>query len=60
MNKCYQVFYIIKRNGHEELNHCYIMANNAREACKKCKEVVYEKTGRNAFRPTTNAENLIK
>lgn len=60
MKKSYQVFYVIKRNHHEELNHIFIMANNAREACKKCKEVVYEKTGRNAFRPTTNAENLIK
>lgn len=60
MKKSYQVFYIIKRNRHEELNHIFIMANNAREACRKCKEVVYEKTGRNAFRPTTNVGNLIK
>lgn len=60
MQKSYQVFYIIKINHHEELNHIFIMANNARSACKKCKEVVHEKTGQNAFRPTTNVENLIK
>ncbi len=60
MNKHYQVFYIIKKNRREELNHIFIMAKNAREACRKCKEIVYEKTGRNAFRPTINMENLIK
>lgn len=60
MKKSYQVFYIVKRNHNEELNHIFIMANNAKEACKKCKEVVHEKTGKNAFRPTTNVKNLIK
>ncbi len=60
MRKCYQVFYIIKRNRHEELNHMFIMANNGKEACKQCKAIVFEKTGRNAFRPTINVENLIK
>lgn len=58
MKKFYQVFYIIKRNRHEEINHIFIMANNAKEACKQCKAVVFEKTGRNAFRPTTHIENL--
>lgn len=53
MKKSYQVFYWIKANKQETLNHIFIMANNAKEACKKCKELVLERTGRNAFRPTT-------
>lgn len=53
MLKSYQVFYYIKANKQETLHHIFVMANNAKEACKKCKEVVYQKTGRNAFRPTT-------
>lgn len=57
MMKSYQVFYVIKRNRTEECNHIFIMANNAKEACQKCKEVVYEKTGRNAFRPTAKVCN---
>lgn len=55
MKKSYQVFYVIKRNGKEELNHMSVMANNQREAIKQCKAVVFEKTGRNAFRATTKA-----
>lgn len=31
------------------------LTNNAKEACKKCKELVLERTGRNAFRPTVNS-----
>ncbi len=54
MTKCYQVFYWIKKNKMEYLEHIFIYANNAREACKKCKEVVKNKTGRNAFRPSIN------
>lgn len=60
MRKCYQVFYITKRNKKEEINHIYVTGNNSKEACKKCKEIVLEQTGRNAFRPTTNISNLIK
>ena len=64
MKKEYQVFYVIKRGGREYLHHMFVMANNQREAIKQCKAVVFnrfplavvfEKTGRNAFRPTTKA-----
>lgn len=55
MKKSYQVFYWIKANRQETLNHIFIMANNAKEACRKCKELVLERTGRNAFRPTVNS-----
>ena len=58
MKKPYQVFYIIKRNHHNELNHIFVMANNAKEACKKCKEIVYEKTKRNAFSPTIHVADI--
>lgn len=53
--KSYQVFYWIKKNKKECLNHMLVHAANSREACKKCKEEVYKQTGRNAFRPTTKA-----
>lgn len=53
MKKTYQVFYWIKQNKHEYLNHIFIKATNAKEACKTAKEVVKNKTGKNAFRPTT-------
>ena len=53
--KTYDVYYIIKMNGAEQL---YLMkqvkAANAKEACKHCKEQVRQLTGRNAFRPTTH------
>lgn len=49
--KNYQVFYYIKANRTETLNHMFIIAKNKKEACAKCKEVVRERTGRNAFRP---------
>ena len=60
MSKSYQVFYYIKANRTETLHHIFVMANNSKEACKKCKEVVFEKTGRNAFRPTTKAPTSFK
>lgn len=53
MVKCYQVFYWIKKNKKEYLNHMYISAKNAKEACRKCKEEVKKQTGRNAFRAST-------
>ena len=53
--KCYQVFYWIKKDRKEYLEHIFVTANNAKEACAKCKRIVREKTGRNAFRPTTKA-----
>lgn len=60
MAKDYQVFYFIKRNGTETLHHIFVSAENQREACKKCKEIVKEQTGRNAFRPTcTPPKNFV-
>ncbi|MCB5775826.1 MULTISPECIES: hypothetical protein [Ruminococcus] len=55
MKKSYQVFYVIKQNGREYPYHMSVMADNQREAIKQCKAVVFEKTGRNAFRATTKA-----
>ena len=60
MSKSYQVFYYIKANRTETLHHMFVMANNSKEACKKCKEVVFEKTGKNAFRPTTKVPTSFK
>ncbi len=51
--KTYQVFYWIKKNKKEYLNHIFVVAKNQKEACKKCKEEVKQQTGRNAFRATT-------
>lgn len=56
--KKYQVFYWIKKNNREYLNHMYIVANTAKEAMQVCKQQVKEQTGRNAFRPTTKAPDL--
>lgn len=56
--KNYQVFYWIKKNNREYLNHMFVSADNAKEACKVCKQQVKEQTGRNAFRPTTKAPDL--
>lgn len=56
--KTYQVFYWIKKNGREYLNHMYVAANTAKEATQVCKQQVREQTGRNAFRPTTKAPDL--
>lgn len=56
--KSYQVFYWIKKNCHEYLEHMFVSASNAKEACQICKQQVKEQTGRNAFRPTTKAPNI--
>lgn len=56
--KNYQVFYWVKKNRHEYLEHMFVSANNAKEACKICKEEVLKQTGHNAFRPTTKAPDL--
>ena len=58
MKKCYQVFYYIKSGKREELNHIFVLAQNQKEACLKCKEIVKEKTGKNAFRTTCNPKNI--
>ena len=51
--KPYTVYYIVKANRHKYARSMVVTAGNAREACKRCKELVYEKTGRNAFHPST-------
>ena len=56
--KSYQVFYWIKKNRHEYLEHMFVSADNAKDACRICKEQVKEQTGRNAFRPTTKAPDI--
>lgn len=57
LQTCYQVFYYIKANRKECLNHMFVYAYNAKEACAKCKREVYERTGKNAFRPTAKVPN---
>lgn len=54
--KNYQVFYIIKANGTQQVNHMFVMAKNKAEAQKKVKALVKERTGRNAFHPTAYGE----
>lgn len=49
MPRDYQVFYTIKAKRCETLHHVYIRAHSAAEARQKCKELVAEQTGRNAF-----------
>lgn len=56
--KNYQVFYWIKKNSHEYLQHMFVSANNAKDACRICKEQVKAQTGCNAFRPTTKAPDV--
>lgn len=51
--KDYEVFYFIKRDRTEYLCSIMVMEDNARDACKAAKQIVFERTGRNAFRPTT-------
>lgn len=52
--KQYTVYYIIKANSREWLHKMEVKAANSREATKVCKERVYEKTKKNAFRPSTS------
>ena len=56
--KTYQVFYWIKKNNLEYLEHMYVSANTVKEAARVCKQKVKEQIGRNAFRPTTKAPDL--
>ena len=58
MKKCYQVFYYTKSRKREELNHIFVLAQNQKEACRKCKEIVNERIGKNAFRPTCNPKDV--
>lgn len=43
--KNYQVFYWIKKNSHEYLEHMFVSANTSKDACRICKEQVKEQTG---------------
>lgn len=52
--KQYTVYYIIKANRREWLHKMEVEAANSREATKVCKERVYAKTEKNAFRPSTS------
>lgn len=36
--KNYQVFYWIKKNRHEYLEHMFVSADSAKDACRICKE----------------------
>lgn len=60
MEKSYRVFYYLKMNRQEILKNMDIVASNQKEACKKCKEIVFTQTGRNAFRPTTKDPKTAK
>lgn len=51
--KQYTVYFFIKANRTEYLADVVIEAQTAKDACKICKEWYFEKTGKNAFRPTT-------
>ena len=56
--KNYTVYYVIKANRNEYLCEAAVEAQNAKEACRLVKEEVRERTGRNAFRPTTNPNDI--
>lgn len=60
--KTYKVYFWIKANKFEYLRSMEIESTNAKEACKKVKDIVFETTGKNAFRPQTKAitEDEIK
>ncbi len=48
--KAYQVFYVVKENRRERQEHLFITAASAKEAKQKCKEIVFEKFRKHAFR----------
>lgn len=52
--KPYIVYFFIKENRTEYLADVVIEAASAKEACARCKEWYFKKTGKNAFRPTTS------
>lgn len=58
MKRSYQVFYYIKAHRAETLHHMFVMASNKKEAVATCRQVVYERTGRNAFRPWAERTGL--
>lgn len=56
--KNYQVFYYLKMNKKEYLEHMFVTAKNQKEAIAIVKKEVFAKTGRNAFRPFCSKENV--
>lgn len=52
--KTYVVYFFIKANRMEYLADVVVEAPTAKAACKLCKEWYFNKTGKNAFRPTTS------
>lgn len=57
--KKYVVYYIIKANRREWLHKMEVEAANSREATKVCKERVYERSKKNAFRPSTSINSFF-
>lgn len=58
--KNYTVYYVIKVNRAEWLHKMVVESVNAREAVRLCKTAVFEKSGKNAFRPSTSIESFFK
>ena len=58
--KPYIVYFFIKESRKEYLADVVIEAASAKEACARCKEWYFKKTGKNAFRPTTSISDEIK
>ena len=54
--KQYMVYFFVKANCTEFLAQRIVEAPNAKEACKVCKDWYHQKTGKNAFRPTTKLD----
>lgn len=53
--KAYVIYYVIKRNGHAELKHAEIEAQNKKTAFAEVERLAQEKYGRHAFSKTTEA-----
>ncbi len=53
LNKKYQVFYWLKKENGEYLRHMFVSARSQKEAIKICRDEVYRRTGRHAFKVTT-------
>ena len=58
--KPYIVYFFIKENRKKYLADVVIEAASAKEACARCKEWYFKKTGKNAFRPTTSISDETK
>jgi len=54
--KTYSVFYIVKANGHHILRCADIQAETAKDAKAEAKRMERERSGRNAFTPSTTLD----